>query len=216
MEARAVFPLRIEETMFSYNNYTAFLARADGIAAFKAWQQAAFEAERERWRAEKIDEAPLDDAASALGSGGEVPDGCVGQFVEAPGNVWKVAVEDGDHVEIGRTLLVIEIDEDADIDPRDSARHSPRLAGETRPDLAHRRPGLRFGGSLTAAVPVRQKRHPAQARVIRLPPPPRACRRGTRNCAARAQEPFRTSPPACALTAATNSWSRVRCASLVR
>jgi urea carboxylase len=114
LEARAAFlhgayPLKIEETEFSYADYTAFLAReAAGIAAFKGKQQAAFEAERQRWRDQKIDEAPLDDAAAALGSGGEVPDGCVGQFSEAPGNVWKLAVEEGAHVEIGQTLAIIE------------------------------------------------------------------------------------------------------------
>ena len=105
----ALYPLKIEETEFSYADYKAFLAReATGIAAFKSRQQAAFEAERQRWRDQKIDEAPLDDAAAALGSGGEVPDGCVGQFSEAPGNVWKLMVEEGAHVEIGQTLVIIE------------------------------------------------------------------------------------------------------------
>ena len=113
-EARAAFPhggypISIEETEFSYAGYKAFLAReAEGIAGFKASQQAAFEAERQRWRDDEIDEAPLDDAAAALASGGEVPDGCIGQFTEAPGNVWKVVVEEGGHVEIGQPLVVVE------------------------------------------------------------------------------------------------------------
>jgi len=114
LEARAAFPhgaypVKIEETEFSYTDYKAFLAReAEGISAFKTRQQAAFEAERQRWRDAKIDDAPLDEAASALGSGGEVPDGCIGQFSEAPGNVWQWRVNEGDHVEIGQTLVVIE------------------------------------------------------------------------------------------------------------
>jgi urea carboxylase len=114
LEARSAFPhglypVKIEETQFSYADYKVFLAReAAGIAAFKSRQQAAFEAERLRWRDLKIDEAPLDDAAAALGSGGEVPDGCVGQFSEAPGNVWKLMVAEGVHVEIGQTLVIIE------------------------------------------------------------------------------------------------------------
>ena len=113
LEARAAFPhgaypLKIEETQFSYADYKAFLAReADGIAAFKQRQQAAFEAERQRWREASLDEAPLDDGAIALG-GGEVPDGCIGQFTETPGNVWQWRVAEGDHVEIGQTLVVIE------------------------------------------------------------------------------------------------------------
>ncbi|MCW2318219.1 urea carboxylase [Rhodoblastus acidophilus] len=114
LEARAAFPhgaypVKIEETEFSYADYKAFLAReAEGISAFKTRQQAAFEAERQRWRDAKIDDAPLDEAASALGSGGEVPDGCIGQFSEAPGNVWQWRVNEGEHVEIGQTLVVIE------------------------------------------------------------------------------------------------------------
>ncbi|MCW2284935.1 urea carboxylase [Rhodoblastus acidophilus] len=114
LEARAAFPhggypVKIEQTEFSYADYKKFLAReADGIAAFKTKQQAAFEAERQRWRDAKIDDAPLDEAAAALGSGGEVPDGCIGQFAEAPGNVWQWRVGEGDHVEIGQPLLVIE------------------------------------------------------------------------------------------------------------
>jgi urea carboxylase len=114
LEARAAFPhggypISIEETQFSYAGYQAFLAReAKGIAAFKTSQQAAFEAERQRWRDDEIDEAPLDDAAAALASGGEVPDGCIGQFTEAPGNVWKVVAEEGGHVEIGQPLVIVE------------------------------------------------------------------------------------------------------------
>jgi urea carboxylase len=114
LEARAAFPhgfypLDIKERQFSYAEYQAFLTReADSVTAFKTRQQAAFEAERQRWRDDKIDDEPLDDAASALGSGGEVPDGCVGQFSEAPGNVWKVLIEEGAHVEIGQTLIIIE------------------------------------------------------------------------------------------------------------
>ncbi len=114
LDARAAFPhggypLKIEETTFSYADYKAFLAReADGIAAFKTRQQTAFEAERQRWRDAKLDEVVEDDTAAALGSGGDVPDGCVGQFTEAPGNVWKLTVEPGEHVEIGQTLAVIE------------------------------------------------------------------------------------------------------------
>ena len=114
LEARAAFPhgaypLKIEETEFSFGDYQAFLGReAAGISAFTAKRQAAFEVERQRWREARIDEAPLDDAAAALGSGGEVPDGCIGQFTEAPGNVWKLLVEDGAHVEIGQPLAIIE------------------------------------------------------------------------------------------------------------
>lgn len=113
LEARAAFPhgaypLKIEQTEFSYADYRGFLAREAGsISAFEARRQAAFAAERQRWRDQKIDEAPLDEAAAALGSG-ELPEGCVGQYSEAPGNVWQWRVTEGEMVEIGRTLVVIE------------------------------------------------------------------------------------------------------------
>jgi hypothetical protein len=44
--------LRIEPTTFALAEHLAFLdAEADGIAAFRADQRAAFAAERDRWRA---------------------------------------------------------------------------------------------------------------------------------------------------------------------
>jgi len=111
-EARAAFPhgrypLKIEETQFSYAEYKAFLTReAPEIAAFKARQQAAFEAERRRWREARLDEAPLEIATPAPLE--VIPEGSVGQFAEAPGNVWKWEVAEESHVEIGDTLAVIE------------------------------------------------------------------------------------------------------------
>src|SRR6202158_546701 len=45
------YPLKIEDIELSLSDYQAFLAReADGITRFRARQQAAFQAERERWR----------------------------------------------------------------------------------------------------------------------------------------------------------------------
>ncbi|ABE39423.1 Allophanate hydrolase subunit 2 [Rhodopseudomonas palustris BisB5] len=114
LEARAAFPhgaypLKIEETTFCYADYKAFLAReVDSVTTVKARQQAAFEAERQRWRDTRIEEVVDDESASALGSGGDIPDGCIGQFTEAPGNVWKLSVAEGERVEIGQTLAVIE------------------------------------------------------------------------------------------------------------
>jgi urea carboxylase len=114
LEAREAFPhgaypLSIEATSFSFADYKAFLTREDeGITAFKQRQQSAFEAERQRWRDDKIDEIPLEVAGRAPGSGGEIGDGQIGMFSEAPGNVWKVLVEDGKHIEIGDALVIVE------------------------------------------------------------------------------------------------------------
>ncbi|NLH79744.1 MAG: carboxyltransferase domain-containing protein, partial [Phyllobacteriaceae bacterium] len=114
LEARAAFPhgaypLKIEETEFSYAGYEAFLAREkDGISTFEARRRAAFEAERRRWREAALDVSALDDAAEVLGIGTEVPEGCVGQYTETPGNVWKLVVGEGERVAAGQTLAIIE------------------------------------------------------------------------------------------------------------
>ena len=49
-----------------------------------------------------------DDADISEGPSEEIPDGHIGVFSEVPGNVWKLAVEEGDQVESGQTLAVIE------------------------------------------------------------------------------------------------------------
>ncbi|MBX9469351.1 MAG: urea carboxylase [Rhizobium sp.] len=112
-EARAAFPhggypIRIEEGTFSYADYEAELARnADDIKAFKQGQQAAFEAERKRWKDEGLDSFQVDDGAG-VSLGGDIPEGCFGVESAVPGNVWKLLVEEGQSVQAGDTLAIIE------------------------------------------------------------------------------------------------------------
>ncbi|MDF2119565.1 urea carboxylase [Roseiarcaceae bacterium H3SJ34-1] len=114
MEAREAFPqgaypLSIEATDFSFADYKAFLVREhEGITAFKQRQQAAFEAERQRWRDDKIDDGLIEEHTATPDAAGDVPDGHVGLYTEAPGNVWKVMVEAGAQVEIGDPLIIVE------------------------------------------------------------------------------------------------------------
>src|SRR6202012_3049783 len=76
-EARAAFPhgaypIRIEETQFSYADYARDLARNDAsIKAFKRQQQTAFDAERQRWKDEELDRFVADEAG---------PDGTAAQI----------------------------------------------------------------------------------------------------------------------------------------
>jgi urea carboxylase len=113
MEARAAFPhggypIRIEEGEFSYADYEAELTRnADSIKAFKQGQQAAFEAERKRWKDEGLDSFVTDEGAGP-GLGGDIPEGCFGVESAVPGNVWKLLVEEGQEVKAGDTLAIIE------------------------------------------------------------------------------------------------------------
>ncbi len=116
LELREAFPrggfrLRTDETRFSLADYESFLAvNADSIAAFKRRQQAAFEAERERWAAA----GQAEPAAPGL----EVIDERAEELVLAPGeqavqghvhgSVWKLAVAPGETVAPGQVLVVLE------------------------------------------------------------------------------------------------------------
>jgi urea carboxylase len=112
-EARAAFPhggypVRIEQTEFSYAAYERELAaNADTIGAFKTRQQAAFEAERQRWKDEGLDSFIVDGGVGES-IGGDIAAGCVGIATTVPGNVWKLLVEPGAHVAAGETVAILE------------------------------------------------------------------------------------------------------------
>jgi urea carboxylase len=101
LEARADFPhgrykVDIEETSFSLREYTHFLeSNAEGIAAFKATQQAAFEAERQRWSEQGLATYVGEETVAVIPDEGALPDGSVG-------------VEAGQPVEAGDTLVIVE------------------------------------------------------------------------------------------------------------
>lgn len=113
LEARAAFPhgaypLRIEQSEFSYADYAKGLARdRDSIATFKQRQQAAFEAERQRWKELRIEEAP-EELATVGQIPNDIPDDATGVFSEVPGNVWKILAAEGADVTCGDTLAIIE------------------------------------------------------------------------------------------------------------
>ncbi|MHC5348715.1 urea carboxylase [Metapseudomonas furukawaii] len=103
------FPLRIEQSELHLADYQAFLAaEAEGIAAFRTRQQAAFNAERERWitsgqahfESEEVapemgDDAPLDAGQHAIES-------------HIAGNLWQVQVAEGARVKAGDVLVILE------------------------------------------------------------------------------------------------------------
>jgi urea carboxylase len=105
------YPLRIEHRDFRLRDYQAFLSSIDGdVVAFKRCQQDAFLEERERWASSKTDE-PFESNAvepSTPKSDDEVPDGCRPVRSPITANVWTVAVEAGQRVELGQRLLVLE------------------------------------------------------------------------------------------------------------
>ncbi|BBU31572.1 urea carboxylase [Burkholderia sp. THE68] len=102
-------PLKIEETELSLADYQAFLDReADGIAQFRAHQQEAFEAERQRWHEAGSDETALDAPVAAEADIAPLADGQIAVDSEIAGNLWQVRVERGASVEAGDVLVVIE------------------------------------------------------------------------------------------------------------
>jgi urea carboxylase len=111
-EARAAFPhgaypVRIEAGTFSYAAHRAMLAdNADEIDAARARQQAAFAAERERWKAEGLDSFVADEALAEEAAA--IPPGCEGVPTTVPGNVWKVLVGAGEVVAAGQTVAILE------------------------------------------------------------------------------------------------------------
>ncbi|MDQ0457999.1 urea carboxylase [Rhizobium paknamense] len=112
-EAREAFPhgaypIRIEDGTLSYAAYEAELAaNASGIAAFKRQQQASFEAERQRWKDQGLDTFQVDESAGP-GLAGDVPPGCFGVESAVPGNMWKLLAEDGQTVEPGDPIAIVE------------------------------------------------------------------------------------------------------------
>jgi urea carboxylase len=92
-------------------DYERFLSEnQSSIADFKGTQQAAFEAERQRW----IDSGQLSfssearDPMTADGEASTLPSGAEAVEAHVPGSVWKVAVKVGERVRRGQTLLIVE------------------------------------------------------------------------------------------------------------
>lgn len=103
------YPLRIEQTELSLADYQAFLAReAPGIATFRTRQQAAFQAERERWREAGASEESFEPPVVADTQAAPLEDGQTAVESEIAGNLWQVRVKPGEQVAAGDVLVVIE------------------------------------------------------------------------------------------------------------
>jgi urea carboxylase len=103
------FQLRVEETTFRLQEYQAFLAaHAESIAAFRDTQRSAFAEERERWKATGQDVAAAE--AEIAGPEGEIELPPNGRLISAhlPGSVWQVVVKEGDQVNAGDKIVILE------------------------------------------------------------------------------------------------------------
>jgi urea carboxylase len=105
------FKLRITEETFSLRKYNQFLRENErSITAFKTKQQAAFEGERERWRAsgQLTYQPPEDLDATAADTQQQIPEGCQAISSGISGNIWKIPATPGTKVKAGATLVIIE------------------------------------------------------------------------------------------------------------
>jgi urea carboxylase len=102
--------LEFEDSSFRLRDYREFLAaNRESIAAHKARQQAAFEAERERWRASgqsgysaDVPDAPAEAAFE------ELPKDCLAVTSPVTGSVWRVSCAEGQSVKAGDILVLVE------------------------------------------------------------------------------------------------------------
>ena len=103
------FDLNIEQSQLNLGDYQGFLNReAESIHAFRLQQQAAFNAERERWIASG--QAHFDSEEAVPQSHEETPLASGQQSVDShiAGNLWQVQVEVGSRVAVGDALVILE------------------------------------------------------------------------------------------------------------
>ncbi len=104
------FKLNIESTTFNLRQYHEFLQSIQPEAiAFKTNQQAAFEAERDRWAADNL-LVDSSDVTVDLAADSEyiLPPNSQGVLAHLPANVWQVVVEQGSTVVAGDRLIILE------------------------------------------------------------------------------------------------------------
>ncbi len=103
------FDLRIEESELALADYQQFLDdEADGIAAFRQQQRAAFDAERQRWIDSGQAHFEVEEAAPEQGDDAPLASGQHGIESHIAGNLWQVQVEAGTKVQAGDVLVILE------------------------------------------------------------------------------------------------------------
>lgn len=106
---RGRFQIDIKETTFNLGEYKKFLKNhAAAISEFKEHQEAAFEAERRMWKENGLDEFDSETQDAPAITDEEIPEGCEAARTNIPGSVWKVLVKEGQEVQEGETLAVLE------------------------------------------------------------------------------------------------------------
>ena len=114
LEHRRDFPLgrfdiKIEETTFSLADYNRFLQTEEkSIGVFKQKQQAAFDAERERWRTNGQADWVSEESSAAADTTATLPDGCRYLHAVVPGSVWKILAQAGSSLADNEHVAILE------------------------------------------------------------------------------------------------------------
>ena len=103
------FELNIEHSQLNLADYQAFLNReAESISAFRAQQQGAFNAERERWITSGQAHFDSEEALAPCSEDSPLTDGEHSVDSHIAGNLWQVQVEAGSRVAAGDVLVILE------------------------------------------------------------------------------------------------------------
>ncbi|MDP2071595.1 urea carboxylase [Methylotenera sp.] len=103
------FQLNIEEQTFRLKDYNQFLTdEASSIDAFKIGQQAAFDAERERWIATGQANYSSETESAVANDILDIPTGSYAFRSHVAGNLWQIKLKVGDFVKEGDVVAVIE------------------------------------------------------------------------------------------------------------
>ncbi|APX92524.1 urea carboxylase [Halomonas sp. 1513] len=101
------YPLEVETTRFKLADYQAELERqAAAIARFRERREAAFQAEMAEWRANG--QFTFEDQAPQAADAAELDEHEVGVDSPVTGSLWKLLVAEGDRVEAGQAVALVE------------------------------------------------------------------------------------------------------------
>lgn len=106
---RGRFEIKIEETSFHLGEYKKYLdSIKDSASAFKHHQEEAFMRERQMWKEKGLDHYDSEEEDSPMVSGAILRENESGVTATIPGSVWKVLVNEGDQVNEGDEIIVLE------------------------------------------------------------------------------------------------------------
>lgn len=106
---RGKFQIEIEETTFNLGEYKKFIeTNKESIKVFKDHQEASFEAERQRWKAQGLDNYVSEAEETPAIVQEHIPSGYKAVRASLPGSVWKVKVEEKQSVKEGDVLGILE------------------------------------------------------------------------------------------------------------